>query len=67
MRNQDFKVQGFLKGKRELEKSTVNSGGLEHVFNGYKLDEIQLQATIKNKKDVKNLILFLQESKPCFM
>tara|TARA_B100001167_G_C16590292_1_gene221116 strand:- start:170 stop:373 length:204 start_codon:yes stop_codon:yes gene_type:complete len=67
MRNQDFKVQGFLKGKREIEKSTVNSSGLEHVFNGLKLDEIQLQATIKSKKDVENLILFLQESKPCFM
>ena len=66
MREPNYKVQGFLQEKRERQKTAVNSRNLEGIFRGYKLDEIELQATIKNQKELDELIMFLQESRPCF-
>ena len=66
MREPNYKVQGFLQEKRERQKQVVNARNLEGTFRGYKLDEIELQATIKNQKELDELIMFLQESRPCF-
>jgi hypothetical protein len=66
MKEPNYKVQGFLKEKRERQKTAVNARNLEATFRGFKLDEIQLQATIKNQKELDELIMFLQESRPCF-
>ena len=66
MRESNYKVQGFLQEKRERQKQVVNARNLKGIFIGYKLDEIELQATIKNQKELDELIMFLQESRPCF-
>jgi hypothetical protein len=66
MRELNYKVQGFLQEKRERQKTAVNARNLEGTFRGFKFDEIELQATIKNQKELDALILFLQESRPCF-
>jgi len=66
MRETNYKAQGFLQEKRQLQKTTVNARNLEGTFRGFKLDEIELQATIKNQKELDALIMFLQESRPCF-
>jgi hypothetical protein len=66
MREPNYKVQGFLQEKRERQKTAVNARNLEGTFRGYKLDEIELQATIKNQKELDELIMFLKESRPCF-
>jgi|GEM_PF-1842719 hypothetical protein len=66
MRELNYKVQGFLQEKRERQKTAVNARNLEGTFRGFKLDEIELQATIKDQKELDALILFLQESRPCF-
>ena len=66
MREPNFKVQGFLQEKRERQKTAVNSQNLKDTFIGFKLDEIELQATIKSQKELDELIMFLQESRLCF-
>ena len=66
MREPNYKVQGFLQDKRERQKTAVNSRNLEGTFRGFRLDEIELQATIKTQKELDELIMFLQESRPCF-
>jgi len=66
MREPNYKVQGFLQEKRDRQKTAVNARNLEGAFRGYKLDEIELQATIKNQKELDELIMFLKESRQCF-
>jgi len=66
MREPNFKVQGFLQEKRERQKTAVNSQNLKDTFIGFKLDEIELQATIKSQKELDGLIMFLRDSRPCF-
>ena len=66
MKEPNYKVQGFLQEKRERQRQVVNARNLEGTFRSYKLDEIELQATIKNQKELDELIMFLQESRPCF-
>ena len=66
MREPNYKVQGFLQEKRVRQKQVVNAINLEGEFRGYKLDEIELQATIKSQKELDDLIMFLQKSRPCF-
>ena len=65
MISKNFKVQGFLRNERVRQMHT-DSKGIKYVFEGLKLDEIQLSATITNKEEFKNLIDFLLISKPCF-
>jgi len=66
MRELNYKVQGFLQEKRERQRTAINAKSLIGLFRGYKLDEIELQATIKNQIELDNLINFLLESRPCF-
>lgn len=66
MRKPNYRVQGFLQEKRERQKQVINARNLEGTFGGCKLDEIELQATIKNQKELDELIMFLKESRPCF-
>ena len=67
MRSINYKVQGFLKEKERTQMTATTSKNLEGVFRGFRLDEIKLQATIKSQKELDDLILFLQESRPCFL
>lgn len=66
MGESNYKVQGFLQEKRERQKQVLNARNLKGTFRGYKLDEIELQVTIKNQKELDEFIMFLQESRPCF-
>lgn len=66
MREPNYKAQGFLKEKRVRQIQVVNARNLEGTFRGYNLDEIELQATIKNQTELDELMKFLEESRPCF-
>ena len=66
MKDQNYKVQGFYQDIRQNKKQVVNARNLEGLFRGYSLDEIELQATIKNQNELDDLITFLIESRPCF-
>ena len=65
MTTKNFKVQGFLRNERVKQKHT-DSKGIKHAFEGLKLDEIQLSATITNKKEFDDLMDFLLISETCF-
>ena len=66
MREPNYKVEGFLKEKREAKKQVVQAKNLVDVFRGLKLDGIELQATIKSQSELDELIVFLKNSRPCF-
>lgn len=64
MRNIQYKIQGFLKGVRQLRKVAVHSSNLANTFIGYKLDEIEIQATITTQYELDNFIMFLEQLRP---
>jgi len=66
MKDQNYKVEGFLKEKREAKKQVIQARNLVDVFRGLKLDEIELQATIKSQYELDELIVFLKNSRHCF-
>lgn len=62
-----FMAKGFLKGEKVRECQFNKSESLIHFFEGLKLDEVQMNATIKSRDDVDNLISFLKSTKECFV
>lgn len=66
MRDINYRVQGFLKETRQRQTQEVNARNLEGTFRGFKLDEIQIVATIKTQQELEDFITFLYESVPCF-
>ena len=62
----NYRVQGFLSNRRERSAQVINSRELEGVFRGHKLDEIEIQATIKSQEELDYFVNFLLESRPCF-
>lgn len=57
-------IQGFLNNNREVRVTT--SEYVSHSLDGYMLDEVQLNVTIKSTDDIETLIAFLECTKPCF-
>ncbi len=56
----DLKIQGFLHGEEQYKRN------FPETFDGKRLDEIQLSATIESLEDANKLIKFLQINKYCF-
>lgn len=58
------RIQAFANGGLRI----VNYEGSDpkHVFDGYRLDEAQITATITSGRQVRNLIYLLQTLEPCF-
>lgn len=61
-----LKLQGFLKDQRVRSSEFVFIRNGIHTFDGLKLDEIQIDATIKSADDVMDLMKLLQSIQPCF-
>lgn len=61
------KIQGFLNDARESVIDTEGNRYTSRDFEGKRLDEIQIDSTLKSKQDVDTLINFLISSKHCFL
>jgi hypothetical protein len=66
-------VEGYLNskpvkpyGRRNSIVRRVPKDLPKHLFNGYKLDELVINASLQNQEDIKNLIDFLTVSRFCF-
>jgi len=56
-----FHTKGFL-----LNAPIKGNNNMPHKYDGYKLDELTLAATMTTRADVENVIEFLQIHRFCF-
>lgn len=66
MDKSQFYFAGFLNDRREKELLTAPGARYFIRFDGIKLDELQIAATVKSKQDIIHLIHHLEIMKNCF-
>lgn len=61
-----FRVSGFFKNFRVFDQAFDAIYGVNRFIYGNKLDELQLNLTLRSKSDIRFAIKLLETALPCF-
>lgn len=60
-----IRIEAFLGEQRKININTNDHYKLASCMRGYKLDEIQISATLKTEADIEKLMALLSNFQPC--